>query len=255
MFIDPSGADTLNYKGSIDSAKYTQAMTQLNKSETFRNFFQSFVDGENSSMTLEFQAVDDLKSIDTGAGVEGQALLMFRGKSLMEIGAIPDDAIMGDFSLLVQIRTGWDKDQSSDEQHAFKGVTMAHELFVHILADVQLINSENADGDFNGAALYESYISGLEDDHEELYTGKKTVFMKVSKEVVAAQNEASTNLVTYTTDPSIKKVFEDKYGKMKLLIEGGKVVGLKWNYKQLWEMTFDSNMARPRVIKKIKTKD
>ncbi|MBX2949284.1 MAG: hypothetical protein KF704_08390 [Crocinitomicaceae bacterium] len=260
-FIDPNGADTAHYQSTINEAKFTSAMQSVNKSSTFTNFFQSFVNGANSDIKLDFQAVKDLRAFDAPeTELNGQVLLMYKGKHITDVSNVPTNASISDFSVLVQLRSGISysaEKGGGDYANAVKGVTMVHEMFVHAITATSLIrNATNADGTIDGSALQSSYIGTMAEDHSTLYAGKNKNFMTVANEVVAAQSSLHSQYYQVVGTNPIETqaglpAMEKQHGKLKT-IQNGNTSLAYFSYKQLWRFVFNDNMTPMPSLQKTK---
>ncbi len=238
-FIDPNGADTINFAKTISSAKYGTALNQLNKSQTFRENFQSFVDGKNNNIRLEFEIDNNVVNNGNNAEVH----LQYNNTNI-DIVAPPNKANLDDFRILVKLSpdiVDFSRVGSSNYWDALKSVVLGHELIIHAVEDASLINrNRNENGTINGPALSSEYQERLNNDfvHNQMYEGKNVLMNKMSSEIVKAQSNASSTYIHKITSQQDRMKLEKQFGSLNYSNEGA-----KFNNKQLYQFLFNMNMT------------
>ena len=173
--VDTDGADTTNFMNTIREGKHQVGLKYAEKSQLFNDFLSSFASGgTNEEINLVFEPVKDLRAFDNPESeLDGQVLLMYKGKHVIDVD-IPEGAELSDFSIVVQLKSDVNYDPSnSDYINARKGLVIVHEMFVHVESTIDLIDAAYATGTFNPTALVSSYKETMDQDHKDLYAGKK----------------------------------------------------------------------------------
>jgi nitric oxide reductase large subunit len=109
-----------------------------------------------------------------------------------------------------------------------------------------LRNAGNSDGTIDLTSLQNTCLSTMEDDHNNLYSGKNKDFIDVANEVIAAQSNVMSQYKQHLgSDPEKVQIgtkdLEKHYGKMNV-IKTSENYNAHFTYKQLWRFVFNDNM-------------
>ncbi len=245
-FLDPDGADTINFMNGIRDAKFSGALNDANQSETFSSFISKFTDhdGDFHGINLEFKAVDGLAA-DDGTPAIGQARLMYKGEWVLNLTDLPEDASLADFTLLVELNSSYISG-ISQQTRADKTVTLLHELLLHVNTEATfLYNSIVRDDNggvtgIDGKKLISEHNTHFraDQDHLNLQNNQAVLYNTSAKEVVNYYKENNSTLGTGIKNP-INQAYPNRRGTN---IKG------EIKYWELLEQVFENDRTPDRKM-------
>src|SRR5690554_3247363 len=190
-FVDPSGADTLNYSNTMKDSHAEKAGNDLLLgSESYKGLFEEFISGKFKEMTLEFKS-DNLEA----EGATGKAELLYKGTNVnnLNVEELPLNASLNDFTILITLDNNLPEvlengGRAWDDIRADKIVDLTHELTLHANSYLNIINDNiNKSGGIDLQSLAADYQNHIKNavDHKNLRGGNVPLLYKnTSKEII-----------------------------------------------------------------------
>src|SRR5690554_185465 len=182
MFIDPNGADTINYTSAVNQMPGGSFASKdlIEKSSAYRELM-SMLNGIYSQVDVVFKSEDMGKT-------DGSVSLLYKGELVDKNFKFDNEASLSDFSLSVTFNSNSSDPLRKRKDHqAESTVTLVHEVGLHVNDYMELLFRNSSDGLVNTEAVlkYLDFEGQKSSGHLKHGNGKAVLYNTIMNEVLS----------------------------------------------------------------------